>query len=234
MHKQTYSCIIPFFNERDHITRVVSQLVKLAVFDQIICVDDGSSDGSAKVLKQSCSSCTVVGYKKNRGKASAVKYGLKYVTADYTLLFDADLQLFDKRKILLALKALQLFPDIDAILFKHIDEPLLYKTVRSHLLLTGVRIIRTSLLKEVFAKRIKQYALEFAINEHLQNKNSQVYWLPFVSKNTSKFKKWPLKTSAKKTAQFLLTIWGNDEFVTKYYKQWKSFCDHPLAEKIAN
>ena len=60
---------------------------------EIIVIDDGSTDDTAKVI-QSCEGCydQFVRLERNLGKGGAVKEGLMRATGDYILFQDADLE----------------------------------------------------------------------------------------------------------------------------------------------
>jgi len=61
---------------------------------EVILVDDGSTNNclsQAKKIKDK--HLRVVGYKKNKGKGNALKYGYTFVNGDYVTFIDADLDL---------------------------------------------------------------------------------------------------------------------------------------------
>lgn len=84
--------LIPAYNEAkfvaDTIRSVQQQSVKV---DQIIVVDDCSSDGTGDVARACGPDVMVVRPEKNCGsKASALNYGMTFVDSEYTLAIDAD------------------------------------------------------------------------------------------------------------------------------------------------
>jgi glycosyltransferase involved in cell wall biosynthesis len=59
----------------------------------VIVVDDGSSDGSDKVLKAlEDSTIRVINHDRNQGKGAAIRTGLAVATGDLVLIQDADLE----------------------------------------------------------------------------------------------------------------------------------------------
>lgn len=88
------SVIIPVFNEKKTISQVLSQVSKTKLVYEIIVVDDGSTDGTTKILKNYKSSkrIKIVFKENNLGKGAAIKSGIKYLTGDYLIVQDADLE----------------------------------------------------------------------------------------------------------------------------------------------
>jgi len=82
--------IIPLYNEEQVIGDVVAQV--RTAFDQIVCVDDGSSDHSADVAAKA--GARVVRHPLNLGQGAALQTGFEYALSDptmkYVLTFDAD------------------------------------------------------------------------------------------------------------------------------------------------
>lgn len=81
--------VIPAYNEAKTIGGVLSVLVNVPEIDEIVVVDDGSTDDTAKVAEQYA--VTVVSLEENRGKGGAIRAGLDRSRADVVLFLDADL-----------------------------------------------------------------------------------------------------------------------------------------------
>ncbi len=89
------SVIVPVFNERTTLTEIVRRMraVDLPVDREIIIVDDGSSDGTDKVLSAlEDSTVHVLRHAGNKGKGAAIRTGLGVVRGDLVLIQDADLE----------------------------------------------------------------------------------------------------------------------------------------------
>jgi cellulose synthase/poly-beta-1,6-N-acetylglucosamine synthase-like glycosyltransferase len=86
------SILIPCYNEEKTIRACVeSCLFQTRKPDQIIVVDDGSTDRSPKILKDFGRQITVVRTPRNTGnKSRAQEYGLQFVTGDVFITADAD------------------------------------------------------------------------------------------------------------------------------------------------
>ncbi len=92
---ETLTVIVPVFNERTTVAEVLRRMraVKLPVVLQIIVVDDGSSDGSDKVLDAlQDSTVRVIHHDGNQGKGAAIRTGLHEARGDLVLIQDADLE----------------------------------------------------------------------------------------------------------------------------------------------
>lgn len=85
------SAIVPFLNEEKGIFLVVHKLLKHSLIDEIICVNDGSTDNSIDILKQFGSLVKIISFKKNRGKGFALSKGIQKARGDIVAFFDADL-----------------------------------------------------------------------------------------------------------------------------------------------
>jgi len=94
----TISILIPCHNEEKMIARCVrSCLDQTRPADQIIVVDDGSTDDSVNILHGFADKILLVRLEKNTGNKSYVQQlGLKYVTGDIFVATDAD-TILDRR-----------------------------------------------------------------------------------------------------------------------------------------
>ena len=89
------SIIIPVYNEAATVGETIRRVydAHLPGFTRkIIVVDDGSTDGTKKVLKPWEKKIRVIYKSKNEGKGSAVTLGLREATGSIILMQDADLE----------------------------------------------------------------------------------------------------------------------------------------------
>lgn len=85
------SIIIPVYNERDNIERLIQAVKDIDLKKEIIIVDDYSQDGTREYLKD-VYDVKVLFHERNMGKGSAIRTGLRYATGDVVIIQDADLE----------------------------------------------------------------------------------------------------------------------------------------------
>ena len=100
MERRKMSVIVPCYNEEEVLSEFMRELG--AVCDRMpqytfewIFVDDGSSDGTLRILREAAERDGRVRYlsfSRNFGKESAIYAGLEHSNGDYTAVMDADLQ----------------------------------------------------------------------------------------------------------------------------------------------
>ncbi len=92
--EKVLSVIIPVFNERDTIERVIDKVRGCGMKTEIIIVDDCSTDGTRELLKGKLKGKAnkVLYHKKNCGKGVALRHGFSAATGDFVVVQDADLE----------------------------------------------------------------------------------------------------------------------------------------------
>jgi glycosyltransferase involved in cell wall biosynthesis len=89
------SVVIPVYNERDTIRKILDRVRAVPLPMQIILVDDCSSDGTREVLdrlKAEDPSLVVDYHEVNRGKGAALRTGFAHATGNLVIVQDADLE----------------------------------------------------------------------------------------------------------------------------------------------
>jgi glycosyltransferase involved in cell wall biosynthesis len=92
------SVIIPVFNEQKTIREIINRVLTTGMAWEIIIVDDGSTDGTRKILDE-CGNqipIRVIYHDVNKGKGAAVRSGINQATGEVMLIQDADLE-YDPR-----------------------------------------------------------------------------------------------------------------------------------------
>jgi hypothetical protein len=164
--KALIAAILPMFNEENNVRGVIDVLLATEILDEIILVDDGSTDHTIEVLKQAAASddrIRVIRHEKNRGKGEAIFSGWAATQAPYLLLLDADLKHLTPAHLCgLMAPILEHRADMTIGLFwgGHLSTDL------SHWLtpfLTGQRGLRADILKYISREAAGGYGFEVAL-----------------------------------------------------------------------
>ncbi|HUO57880.1 MAG TPA: glycosyltransferase family 2 protein [bacterium] len=94
--KPTLSIIVPVFNEEKTVLPLLEKVQKVKLMGlakQIVVVNDGSSDGTARLLgKVKSSNVEIYHHEVNRGKGAAIRTAIPHTTGDFVVVQDADLE----------------------------------------------------------------------------------------------------------------------------------------------
>jgi glycosyltransferase involved in cell wall biosynthesis len=165
--RKMVSAIVPVFDEETTVKKVVEVLLASHLINEVICVNDGSSDGSLAVLETFGKQITLIDLKQNQGKGYALVAGICAAQYDIVAFFDADLANLSDRHI-----ETLLAPILDASACAVLGYPTgdaLSPTVFSDL--TGERAYyRCDLLPYLTEMETKRFGIEVFLNETFRDR----------------------------------------------------------------
>lgn len=86
------SVLIPCYNEEANIEECVMRIPELPWNHEIVVIDDGSNDDTFSTARRiDRKNLSVLGYRRNRGKGHAVRYGVENCRGEVAVIQDADM-----------------------------------------------------------------------------------------------------------------------------------------------
>ena len=94
MDNLTLSVVMPVYNEKNFVLKIVDRVLKIEIVKELIVVDDFSADGTRELLKSAKFDDRVKVYyhDKNTGKGAALRTGFRHASKDVVVVQDADLE----------------------------------------------------------------------------------------------------------------------------------------------
>lgn len=87
--KHSLSVVIPFFNEAELVSDVLREIRNVLPTAEIIAVDDGSTDGTGKIIS-ALNDIRLIALQKNCGQSAAMYAGLRAAKGELIAMMDGD------------------------------------------------------------------------------------------------------------------------------------------------
>ncbi len=210
--KNTFSCLLPFFNEGQRVREVLAVITQVKKISQIVVVDDGSTDGVHRDIVEEYPSIELSRSDANQGKSEAVALGLKKIKSKYVFLCDADLKNLQVEEIELALQKMQ-DTQTDMIILNRICPNPKYQATSQLMAKTGIaclfsgdRVLRTADLRKIMKERPRSYQLEVAINQYMIEKQKRVGWIKSSAQNHYTYEELGLLETALKYLKMISSM----------------------------
>ena len=95
----TLTVLVPFYNEESTILQSLEKLDKLTFINEVILLNDGSTDESLAIVNKFCKDrrkYRILSYEVNKGKGAVLNESREHINSDYVVIHDADLEYFPK------------------------------------------------------------------------------------------------------------------------------------------
>jgi polyisoprenyl-phosphate glycosyltransferase len=207
MHKEKVAAIVPALNEEANVDAVLKVLLRSKDLDEVILVDDGSTDKTAEIGEKLGAKVIKLPKIGGSGKGNAMKQGLEATDAKIIVFFDADLVGLSKEHV---------FSLVEPMLKENLEMcvgirgrlwglPRLIAKIDPLTAIGGERAVKRELFEKIPDKFLQGFAVETALNYYCSAKKLPVKYVILKNlKMTVKEKKWGF---AKGFASRIKMIW---------------------------
>lgn len=218
------SAIICAYNEEKTISDVVLSVSKVPEINEIIIVNDGSTDDTAKIireLKQNYN-LTDIHLQENKGKGYAMAVGVENSKSELLVFCDADLSNLKEAHFSQLINPL-LENEVDMVLGQATETLINYK-LNPFKSFTGERCLRKNEILPILNDiKTSKFGVETLINLYYQAHEKKVKYVMLEGlKHPAKFEKTNQLTAAKEFIleghQIAITAFNNFNLMTKIIK----------------
>ncbi len=209
------TAIVCAFNEENTLPNVLKALISAPELNEIIVVNDGSTDGTHKVLEKfsSTEGLRIIEFSENKGKGFAMAEALIHAATPLIIFVDADLLNFDPRYVSQLVRPL-LEGEADMVI-GHPTENDLDHRLNPFKPIAGERaVFKEDIFPLLGRMRESRYGVETLINFYYRAKKKRVVYVPLWGLiHPTKLQKYSLRRSAceywQESYQIARTIVGN-------------------------
>jgi len=160
------TALIPAYNEAKTISSVIETLRKNEKINDILVIDDGSSDNTADLAR--LAGAKVISFKTNQGKGAALQKGIEEINSEIIIMLDGDL---------IGLRSIHIDNLLKPLLNEEVDMTVgvfnegrgltdLAQLVTPNL--SGQRAVKKAVLKDLTNLRNAGYGVEIALNKYVR------------------------------------------------------------------
>ena len=94
---ETLTVLVPAFNEENTISESLERLKNISIITEILVLDDGSTDKTKQLVENAAlnnNKIKLIHFDSNNGKGAVLNKSRKFITSDYVVIHDADLEYF--------------------------------------------------------------------------------------------------------------------------------------------
>jgi len=218
------TAIICAYNEQNTIKNVAITTLDY-FFDEVIIVNDGSTDKTEEILKEISKQYDFkyIVLPENKGKGFAMATGIENTSNEIIVFIDADLSnLKDEHFLHLLIPVLE--DEADMVLGQATETLINYK-YNPFKSFTGERVLlKNDILPIVEKMKYSRFGVETLINLYYQSEGKRIKYVMLEElKHPTKFDKTSSSQAAKEFAkeghQIALTIFKNFDLITKSIKK---------------
>ena len=167
------TAVVPVYNEENTIKDVLDVLMSSDRINEIIVVDDGSTDNTPSIIKKF--KVKVITLKNNTGKGNSVRIATKNVKSDIILFIDADLLNLKKECINVLLEPV-IYENAAMVIGLMDKGNFIANIIMPYFPLTGgQRTILTKVFMEIRKSSfIERWGLESVMNDYCKKKKLKV------------------------------------------------------------
>jgi len=94
---ETLTVLVPAFNEENTISESLERLKKISIITEVLVLDDGSTDKTKQLVENAAlnnNKIKLMHFDTNNGKGAVLNKSREFITSDYVVIHDADLEYF--------------------------------------------------------------------------------------------------------------------------------------------